>query len=112
MTGPPPKPASSARPPSRARLPRGRWLALALACLAALGAAGYFGLHRYRVGQYWHAAQRALAAYDYPLARSNLEKCVELDPDNAEWRFALARACRRGDDLTAWRQSLREAAQR
>jgi tetratricopeptide (TPR) repeat protein len=59
--------------------------------------------------QHWRQAEQALARGDYDLARGHIGHCVQARPKNAEYPFALARACRLADDLAAWRHFLAQS---
>src|SRR5215472_11266020 len=56
--------------------------------------------------QYAQAGQRALAAGDYALARSNFEQAVQAEPDVAELHATLAAICFKQRD---YERAIREA---
>jgi tetratricopeptide (TPR) repeat protein len=59
---------------------------------------------------HWQEAQQAIAAQDYPRARTNLEECLKVCPLDAEAHFLLARVCRLTDDRAGWESHLSRAA--
>src|SRR5262249_44208035 len=58
---------------------------------------------------HWRLAQQALESDDFPLAMTQLARCLEIWPIHAEAHFLLARACRRADDTAGWQRHLKNA---
>jgi tetratricopeptide (TPR) repeat protein len=86
-----------------------RTLVFVGACLLILGGAGSFAA-RWLSGVYlWRQAQHALDDRDFDRARASLRDYLQLRPRDAAAHFALARACRRADDLDAWEEHLQAA---
>lgn len=92
-----------------AKLKDVRTLVFVGAWLLILCGAGALGV-RWLGGVYlWRQAQHALDDRDFDHARSYLSDYLRLRPQDAAAYFALARACRRADDLDAWEEHLRDA---
>ena len=58
---------------------------------------------------HWHAAQEAIAAYQFSEAAVHLTRCLESWPYNAEAHFLMARTSRRGGNLVQWKIHLDRA---
>jgi Flp pilus assembly protein TadD len=66
----------------------------------------YYQQERWRP---WYQARASLKNYDFASAKSSLEDCLALWPQDAEVEFALARTCRRMEDLSAAQKHLNQA---
>lgn len=84
--------------------------ALAAACaLGAIATGAWYAQADARAHFAVRAAERALAAYDFPAARAHLDRATALRPsDRAAWLLA-AQAARRDGDLPAAREHLARA---
>jgi tetratricopeptide (TPR) repeat protein len=86
-----------------------RRLILAGIVLLLLGGAIAFFYPRIAEAYHLRLAQRALEGYDFPTAKTHLERCIALRPGDAEAHFLLARTCRRAGDRAGAAASLQEA---
>jgi tetratricopeptide (TPR) repeat protein len=84
--------------------------AVAVACLAVIGAIGFFVVYPQLVGVYhWRRAGQAIERHDFAQARIHLQPCREVWPNSAETWFLLARTDRRTNDFEAARTDLQRA---
>jgi tetratricopeptide (TPR) repeat protein len=84
--------------------------AVAVACLAVIGAIGFFVVYPQLAGVYhWRRAQRAIERHDFAQAQIHLQRCREVWPNSAEAWFLLARTNRRANDFDAARTDLQRA---
>jgi tetratricopeptide (TPR) repeat protein len=58
------------------------------------------------VPYHWEQAQLAVANRDLSLARSQLDRCLDICPLNPRVQFLMARTCRRDGDDSAWKLHL------
>jgi tetratricopeptide (TPR) repeat protein len=92
-----PAPLMDASSPSPIRR-RWRWWKV-LAGLAIFALAGWLGGSLLCVAFHLHAAEKALARYDYPEALNKYESALRVWPYGTGLRLKAARAARRGDQL-------------
>ncbi len=81
-------------------------LAAAALVLAATGYLLLLGWEAWEFRQAKGAAQDALAHYEFPEARRQLARCLQLRPDDAPCHLLAAQAARRAGDLDAAQQHL------
>jgi tetratricopeptide (TPR) repeat protein len=84
--------------------------ALALICIVALAACGYFFIYpQLRAAWHWREARQAIDHGDFHGAAESLRHCLAIWPSSAETHFLLARTARRAGDLEEARAQLNEA---
>jgi Flp pilus assembly protein TadD len=81
-----------------------RWLLLAALLLLPAGYLSWYGVCLLRFRRDRDEAERALAEYDFAVARGRLAECVRLWPRDAATRLLAAQAARRDGDLDAAEQ--------
>jgi tetratricopeptide (TPR) repeat protein len=86
-----------------------RSLVCIAACLLLLAGAGSLGGRWLSEAYLWRQARLAVEDQDFPRARTCLSDYLQLRPRDAAAHFALARVCRRADDLDACQEHLRTA---
>jgi tetratricopeptide (TPR) repeat protein len=59
---------------------------------------------------HWRQALSAIENRDFALAKTRLNRCLEISPLNVEAHFLLARTYRRADDFDGWLDHLQSAA--
>ena len=84
-----------------------RRAALSVLALAAAGVLAWYGASGLLFRRSLAAAERSLAAYDFPAAREHLRECARLRPSDAPAHLLAAQAARRDGDLDAAEAQLR-----
>jgi tetratricopeptide (TPR) repeat protein len=87
---------------------RSRWRVNAIVVVMLLATMG--GCQNHAYSDHWQQALKAIEDRDFSLAQTQLNRCLEISPLNAEAHFLMGRVCRRADDFAGWQDHLQNAA--